>query len=163
MAHGPETGHAPGGKKLVGLGPAVKADAEVIPTQDSERFDKGRLEPAVIDVVLDRATVTGAVVNQVRRIGQDEVHAPGGHAAHQFDTIAFGHGIDHLLCWNLDELVRVPGFSPFLPRFLGAHPAKPARCAAPKARAAFSGRGPELVSREESEKAEAPSPQGAAN
>jgi len=36
------------------------------------RFGKGRLEPAVISVVSDRATIARAIADEIWRIGQDE-------------------------------------------------------------------------------------------
>src|SRR6202521_1597263 len=57
-------------------------------------------------------------------------------------------------------LVWFMAFSPFPPRSLGAHGAKLARRAAPKARAAFSGGGPELVSGEEAGKSRGPQSAG---
>ena len=47
-----------------------------------------------------------AVVDQVRRIGQDEIHARGGHLTHQLHTVSESDGIEEgPLCWDLSVVV----------------------------------------------------------
>src|ERR1700693_5810667 len=146
MSHWPETGGVPGRQKAVGFGPAVKADAKAVPAQHSVSLRKGGFEPGITGVVENGAAVPRAVVHQVRRVGEDEIHARGGHLFHQVDTIALGDGIyPPRRSGKLDDLVGVHGVFSVSAPFSRGTPAKPARRAAPKARAAFAGRGPRLV------------------
>jgi hypothetical protein len=77
-----EIGGAPGSQETVGFGPTVEEDAKEVPAQDPVGFGKSGLDPLVSGIVQNGAPVSGAVIYQVRRVGEDEIHARGGHLPH---------------------------------------------------------------------------------
>ena len=79
---------APCGDELVGLRPAIEADAEGIGFQDAKHAVRGGLQPFVAIVVGNALAVARAVVHQIGRIGEDEIHAVIGDVFHQHHAIA---------------------------------------------------------------------------
>jgi hypothetical protein len=87
MADGSKTRLGEGRGEFVDVGPAVEERAKAVAFQHTIELGEGRLDPLEI-VVADRSAVAGRIAVDVRRIGQNEIHAFGFEAAHDVDTVA---------------------------------------------------------------------------
>ena len=81
--------------------PAVEADAEGIAAQHMEDFGKCGFQPSRIIVIGDLATVTRAIVCEIRRIGQYEIDAASRQCLQDFDAITLQ---DRIRLLPADEL-----------------------------------------------------------
>ncbi|MDP2660001.1 MAG: hypothetical protein Q8R28_04665 [Dehalococcoidia bacterium] len=74
--------------------PAVEADAEAVWLEQPGDLGEGGLHPAAVHVAGDVAAVAVAVVDQVGRVGHDQVHTGRGHLAHHLDAVAVDDAVD---------------------------------------------------------------------
>jgi hypothetical protein len=78
----------PRSDELVGTIASVKTDAESVLAKHAEDFGEGGLEPRVVVIVRDGATVVRRVVHEIRRIGKDEIDAGTAKFPHDLDAVA---------------------------------------------------------------------------
>jgi len=71
----PETCFTPRGDEFVRLVPAVEADTERVASQHTEDFSERGFQPRGIVIIGYCAAVTGTIVREIWRIGQDEIDA----------------------------------------------------------------------------------------
>ena len=83
-----ETCAAPCVKEGIDLRPSVEHHCYPVLLQYSVRFCHRRLEPALINIVLNRAAGAVAIVREVWRIGEDEIDAVRGYLPHHVDAVA---------------------------------------------------------------------------
>lgn len=85
---------APRGEKLFHAKPAVKADAKAVGLEHSVEFGEGRIDPPRIVVVGIGTSEATLVMNDVGRIGDDEINRFVGQLAKQLEAVAPG------CCWS---------------------------------------------------------------
>lgn len=85
---GREACHAPRGKELVGLAPAVEAHAVGVGLEHAAQLGEGRVEPAGVVVVGHDAARAVLVSHEVRRVGEHEVHRRIRQRAEHLEAIA---------------------------------------------------------------------------
>ena len=91
-----KAGLAPRFHKAVRLVPGVKRNAELFVFQNPMHLREGRIDPAVVVVVLHGASRAIAVPDQVRRISDDEIDRAGGHPLHHVHAVALRDAVQHL-------------------------------------------------------------------
>src|SRR5260370_27513273 len=83
-----ETCAAPRFEERVDLRPSVEHDCDAVLLEYAVRFLHRGLEPALIDIVLNRPSTAVTVVHEIGRISEDEIYAIRGHLTHHFDAVA---------------------------------------------------------------------------
>jgi hypothetical protein len=85
-------GRAIGSYEQVRFGPAIEADAKGILLEDPVHLLKCGQQPLVVIVIGNGPAIAAFVVNEVRRVGQDEVHAMSGKGGKRFEAIGVDDG-----------------------------------------------------------------------
>jgi len=88
MTDGTESSFSPRGHELVDPGPSVEGGTNGVRLQDAMDFPEGRQKPIGIVVVHAPPPVTRAVVDEVGRVGDDQIHTFAGHGPHDCNAIA---------------------------------------------------------------------------
>ena len=96
MSHWPESCAAPRIEEMVGARPAVETYHQAVLLQDTICFGHRGFEPVIIPVILESAARTVAIIYQIRRVGEDEIDALGGHLLHDLDAIALDDAVGNL-------------------------------------------------------------------
>src|ERR1035438_7820426 len=87
----------PGGEELVHLVPAVEADAKAADLEHPEDLGESRLQPLAVVIAGQAAATAVAVAYQVRRVGQDEIHAAVRKLGQHGQAIAVDDAIARVL------------------------------------------------------------------
>src|SRR5260370_20495236 len=82
-----ETCAAPRFEERIDLRPSVEHDCDAVLLEYAVRFLHRGLEPALIDIVLNRASTAVAIVHQIRWIGEDEIDTVGRHLTHHLNAV----------------------------------------------------------------------------
>jgi hypothetical protein len=88
VSDGLKTCIAPCFEERIDLGLSVEHDGDAILLEYAVRLGHRRFKPALVDVVLNRASTSVAIVHEIGQIGKDEIDAVRGHLTHHFDAVA---------------------------------------------------------------------------
>lgn len=88
MPHGPESRRLPGRHEQVNPVPGIEREGEPAISQNPVHLVERGPKPCGVVVVAHRAPVPALVIHEVRRVGEDEIHAPARHRPHEGNAVA---------------------------------------------------------------------------
>jgi hypothetical protein len=107
VRHRPKAGARPGCEELVDLRPAIEADAKSVVFEHSVHLPIRRHQPLAVVIVHHGTPAPVAVVHEVGRVRQDQIHASAGKAAHHVDAVASDHALALLIRRHWKVLSRL--------------------------------------------------------